>query len=122
MSTERLIEASHGNSETLWTSPSFRHSGEPNWIFEELPQATVVSVSRPDTGDISPILLSYTIELQYKQVSFSVFLFSVNRIHRRVFSILIIFFLHVKAMNGRTGCWLILWFKSLPNTSSLAIV
>ncbi|KAJ0079809.1 hypothetical protein Patl1_22330 [Pistacia atlantica] len=32
-----------------------------------LPKATIVSVSRPDTSDISPMLLSYTIELQYKQ-------------------------------------------------------
>ncbi|CAM8888686.1 unnamed protein product [Rhodiola kirilowii] len=37
------------------------------WMFEELPKATIVSVSKPDTGDISPILLSYTIEFQYKQ-------------------------------------------------------
>ncbi|XP_068342401.1 phospholipase D zeta 1-like isoform X1 [Pyrus communis] len=36
-------------------------------IFDELPVATIVSVSRPDTGDISPMLLSYTIEFQYKQ-------------------------------------------------------
>ncbi|KAL4273522.1 hypothetical protein GQ457_13G005710 [Hibiscus cannabinus] len=37
------------------------------WIFDELPTATIVSVSRPDAGDISPMLLSYTIEFQYKQ-------------------------------------------------------
>ncbi|KAI4372290.1 hypothetical protein MLD38_010537 [Melastoma candidum] len=36
-------------------------------IFEELPRAHIVSVSRPDTADISPMLLAYTIELQYKQ-------------------------------------------------------
>lgn len=36
-------------------------------IFEELPVVTIVSVSRPETGDISPMLLSYTIEFQYKQ-------------------------------------------------------
>lgn len=41
---------------------------EPNRIFDELPRATIVSVSRPDAGDISPMLLSYTIEFQYKQV------------------------------------------------------
>ncbi|KAL1223695.1 Phospholipase D zeta 1 [Cardamine amara subsp. amara] len=40
---------------------------ESNRIFEELPKATIVSVSRPDAGDISPVLLSYTIECQYKQ-------------------------------------------------------
>lgn len=37
-------------------------------IFDELPEATIVSVSRPDASDISPMLLSYTIEFQYKQV------------------------------------------------------
>ncbi|KAK1291392.1 Phospholipase D p1 [Acorus calamus] len=49
-------------------SHSFRQAAtEPDWIFEELPKASIVSVSRPDVSDISPILLSYTIELQYKQ-------------------------------------------------------
>ncbi|KAL2941082.1 Phospholipase D zeta 1 [Bienertia sinuspersici] len=38
-------------------------------IFEELPKATILSVSRPDVSDITPLLLSYTIELHYKQVS-----------------------------------------------------
>ncbi|KAF8394605.1 hypothetical protein HHK36_020819 [Tetracentron sinense] len=52
---------------TLSSSQSFRQSSELTWIFEELPMATIVSVSRPDAGDISPILLSYTIEFQYKQ-------------------------------------------------------
>lgn len=37
-------------------------------IFDELPEATIVSVSRPDAGDFSPMLLTYTIEFQYKQV------------------------------------------------------
>ncbi|KAJ8752473.1 hypothetical protein K2173_004761 [Erythroxylum novogranatense] len=65
---EPLIEATtHSDSLFLHQSYSFRHFPEPDWIFDELPQAYVVSVSRPDTGDISPILLSYTIELQYKQ-------------------------------------------------------
>ncbi|XP_047334526.1 phospholipase D zeta 1-like [Impatiens glandulifera] len=36
-------------------------------IFDELPTAKIVSVSRPDAADISPALLSYTIEFQYKQ-------------------------------------------------------
>ncbi|XP_017975443.1 PREDICTED: phospholipase D zeta 1 [Theobroma cacao] len=40
---------------------------ESTRIFDELPKATIVSVSRPDAGDISPMLLSYTIEFQYKQ-------------------------------------------------------
>ncbi|KAM0962660.1 hypothetical protein ACFX14_021781 [Malus domestica] len=42
-------------------------SFEPARIFDELPSATIVSVSRPDAGDISPVLLSYTVEFQYKQ-------------------------------------------------------
>ncbi|XP_031397086.1 phospholipase D zeta 1 isoform X1 [Punica granatum] len=42
-------------------------SGEPARMFDELPKATIVSVSRPDASDISPMLLSYTIECQYKQ-------------------------------------------------------
>ncbi|XP_054806150.1 phospholipase D zeta 1-like isoform X2 [Prosopis cineraria] len=47
---------------------SHRQGGpEPNRIFDEMPKATIVSVSRPDAGDISPMLLSYTIEFQYKQ-------------------------------------------------------
>ncbi|KAL8162836.1 hypothetical protein V2J09_014325 [Rumex salicifolius] len=40
---------------------------EPSRIFEELPRATIVDVSRPDAGDISPMLLSYVIEVQYKE-------------------------------------------------------
>ncbi|XP_061369328.1 phospholipase D zeta 1-like isoform X2 [Gastrolobium bilobum] len=48
--------------------PSFRQScAEVNRIFDELPKATIVSVSRPDAGDISPMQLSYTIQFQYKQ-------------------------------------------------------
>lgn len=43
---------------------------EATRIFDELPKASIVSVSRPDAGDISPMLLSYTMEFQYKQVSF----------------------------------------------------
>lgn len=52
---------------------SFRHSTEnmaastAERIFDELPTATIVAVSRPDVGDITPLLLSYTIEVQYKQ-------------------------------------------------------
>lgn len=42
-------------------------SGSEPIIFEELPKASIVSVSRPDASDISPLLLSYTIEFQYKQ-------------------------------------------------------
>ncbi|KAI3948268.1 hypothetical protein MKX01_014867, partial [Papaver californicum] len=42
-------------------------SSQQNWIFDELPKATVVSVSRPDAADISPFTLSYTVEFHYKQ-------------------------------------------------------
>ncbi|OIW17691.1 hypothetical protein TanjilG_29041 [Lupinus angustifolius] len=53
----------------IQTEPSLRQSGgpEPCRIFEELPEATIVSVSRPDAADISPLLLTYTIQLRYKQ-------------------------------------------------------
>lgn len=46
---------------------SFRQSPESTWIFDELPKATIISVSRPDASDITPMLLSYTIEFRYKQ-------------------------------------------------------
>lgn len=36
-------------------------------MFDELPRATIIQVSRPDASDISPMLLSYTIEFRYKQ-------------------------------------------------------
>ncbi|MBA0770961.1 hypothetical protein Gotri_019499 [Gossypium trilobum] len=75
MSSERLIaedvmrsdEPRYGSTATLAWSGSFVRCGENDSIFEELPKATIVSVSRPDTGDMSPMLLSYTIEVQYKQ-------------------------------------------------------
>ncbi|KAF5752177.1 Phospholipase D P1 ZETA 1 isoform 1 [Tripterygium wilfordii] len=43
------------------------YAPEASRIFDELPKASIVSVSRPDPSDISPMLLSYTIEVQYKQ-------------------------------------------------------
>lgn len=43
---------------------------ESTRMFDELPQATIISVSRPDAGDISPMLLTYTIEFRYKQARF----------------------------------------------------
>ncbi|KAK4477833.1 hypothetical protein RD792_017096 [Penstemon davidsonii] len=47
---------------------SFHHQNtESTRIFDELPKASIVQVSRPDPGDISPMLLAYTIEFQYKQ-------------------------------------------------------
>ncbi|XP_048236121.1 phospholipase D zeta 1 [Ricinus communis] len=51
----------------LEQSYSFRQFPELGWIFYELPKATILSVSKPETGDLSPMLFSYTIELQYKQ-------------------------------------------------------
>lgn len=46
-------------------------AAEHEQVFDELPKATIVAVSRPDSSDISPMLLSYTIELQYKQFKWS---------------------------------------------------
>lgn len=52
---------------SFFTSVGSGPEPEPARIFDELPKASIVSVSRPDAGDISPMLLSYTIEVQYKQ-------------------------------------------------------
>ncbi|KAJ4956562.1 hypothetical protein NE237_013345 [Protea cynaroides] len=54
-------------SSMMSRSHSLRQGAEQSRIFEELPKANIVSVSRPDAGDISPMLLSYTIEFRYKQ-------------------------------------------------------
>lgn len=54
MSTERLISKSSLQSHQIR-------------IFDELPKATILSVSRPDVSDIGPLLLSYTIQIEYKQ-------------------------------------------------------
>lgn len=48
-------------------SPTISFRPEPGRIFDELPTASIVHISRPDAADISPMLLSYTIEFQYKQ-------------------------------------------------------
>lgn len=37
-------------------------------MFDELPKATIIEVSRPDAGDFSPMQLTYTIQIQYKEV------------------------------------------------------
>uniref|UniRef100_A0A0E0FKU1 Phospholipase n=1 Tax=Oryza nivara TaxID=4536 RepID=A0A0E0FKU1_ORYNI len=47
---------------------SFLRLPESAGAFDELPRARIVGVSRPDAGDITPMLLSYTVEVQYKQV------------------------------------------------------
>ncbi|XP_012088961.3 phospholipase D zeta 1 isoform X2 [Jatropha curcas] len=66
--TEPLMEDTvRSDSAMLHQSYSLRQFPQLCWIFDELPKATIVSVSKPDTGDISLILLSYTIELQFKQ-------------------------------------------------------
>ncbi|XP_031373090.1 phospholipase D zeta 2-like [Punica granatum] len=72
MSTERLIPNRMAKSHSMHLphASSQRHcaaDAESNWIFDELPKATILSVSKPDPADFSPILLSYTIEVQYKQ-------------------------------------------------------
>ncbi|XP_010546749.1 PREDICTED: phospholipase D zeta 2 [Tarenaya hassleriana] len=72
MSTEKLLDRHGVKSDDVRRTKTdaaaetpLSHGGFQ--IFEELPKATIVSVSRPDTADISPLLLSYTLELQYKQ-------------------------------------------------------
>ncbi|KAJ0634797.1 putative phospholipase D [Helianthus annuus] len=48
---------------------SLQNPPEASRIFDELPKATIVQVSRHDPSDIiSPVLLTYTIDFQYKQV------------------------------------------------------
>lgn len=51
---------------TLSSVYSF-HQDSATRIFDELPKATIIQVSRSDAGDISPMLLTYTIQVQYKQ-------------------------------------------------------
>ncbi|KAI9080056.1 hypothetical protein K1719_037989 [Acacia pycnantha] len=65
----RYVQMQSEQSTAISSSASFRLGGgpEPTRIFDELPEAIIVSVSRPDAGDISPMLLSYTIEFRYKQ-------------------------------------------------------
>lgn len=60
---------SEPEASTLSSLYSF-HQDTATRIFDELPQATIIQVSRSDAGDISPMLLTYTIEVQYKQVLF----------------------------------------------------
>lgn len=68
MSSEKLLA---GEYEPVARSSSYMNwTSEQTGIFEQLPKATIVSVSKPDASDFSPLLLSYTIQLQYKQVSF----------------------------------------------------
>ncbi|GMH13136.1 hypothetical protein Nepgr_014977 [Nepenthes gracilis] len=72
MSTEQFLAGSERYYKTLPVaakSMSFRQCSETalSPIFMELPKATIVSVSRPDASDITPLLLSYTIEVQYRQ-------------------------------------------------------
>ncbi|KAK1417718.1 hypothetical protein QVD17_26852 [Tagetes erecta] len=57
MSTERLIPKGFRYSSAVCIEP----------IFDELPKATILSVSRPDVSDIGPLLLSYTIQIEHKQ-------------------------------------------------------
>lgn len=67
MSSDRLFSGGGASPYTPIQSSMSWYGSEPERIFEELPTATIVSVSRPDGGDISPLQLSYTIEIQYKQ-------------------------------------------------------
>ncbi|RAL54277.1 hypothetical protein DM860_001405 [Cuscuta australis] len=54
-------------SSSLLTPQQQQQRSEAAHIFDELPKATIVQVSRPDVADISPMLLTYTIEFKYKQ-------------------------------------------------------
>lgn len=73
-------------------------AAEHEQVFDELPKATIVAVSRPDSSDISPMLLSYTIELQYKQVRICCYLYIyqtckfVNRLCASVCLIMLLLF------------------------------
>ncbi|KAG2721387.1 hypothetical protein I3843_02G066000 [Carya illinoinensis] len=77
MASEQLMSGSGTRYVQMQSDPSpsltpsfhsFRQSSADfTRIFDDLPEATIVSVSRPDAGDISPVLLTYTIEFQYKQ-------------------------------------------------------
>ncbi|XLR51880.1 hypothetical protein HN51_002614 [Arachis hypogaea] len=49
------------------STSSFWPPPEPSRIFDELPEATIISVSRPEAADITPALLSYTILFRYRQ-------------------------------------------------------
>lgn len=66
----RYVQMQSEPSSSIITSLfSFRQTPpESTRMFDELPKATIIEVSRPDAGDISPMLLSYTIEFRYKQV------------------------------------------------------
>ncbi|GKV31430.1 hypothetical protein SLEP1_g40117 [Rubroshorea leprosula] len=57
------------SSTTMASFFSFAYAPAPEGtsIFDELPKATIVSVSRPDAGDVSPLLLTYTFLFRYKQ-------------------------------------------------------
>ncbi|GAB4843659.1 Phospholipase D zeta 1 [Ancistrocladus abbreviatus] len=78
MASERLIGGDSVRYLPMDSEPSSTHmmssffsfnqsAADSTRIFEELPKAIIVNVSRPDASDISPMLLSYTIELQYKE-------------------------------------------------------
>nr|GMD68616.1 phospholipase D zeta 1 isoform X1 [Ipomoea batatas] len=54
-------------SSLLTSHHQLQQCSEAARIFDELPKATIVQVSRPDVADISPMLLTYTIEFTYKQ-------------------------------------------------------
>lgn len=86
MSKEKLIYSTALHSETMsLPSHSVSKREVESWVFDELPHATVVSVSRPDTSDISAILFSYTIEFHYKQAR--CFLFIWFLIYRILFQV-----------------------------------
>ncbi|KAL5202657.1 hypothetical protein ABZP36_013609 [Zizania latifolia] len=64
---EGEVEGPARRPEVLVASASFQLP-ETARVFEELPRVSIFAVSRPDDGDITPMLLSYTIEVHYKQI------------------------------------------------------
>ncbi|KAI3992768.1 hypothetical protein MKX01_021729 [Papaver californicum] len=67
---QRLSEPLVSSSDRSSSHQSFHERSneeEEEKIFEELPTSTIVSVTRSDSSDFNPLLLSYTIQLQYKQ-------------------------------------------------------
>ncbi|CAH9073877.1 unnamed protein product [Cuscuta epithymum] len=69
MLREKLVGENCVSSSALSSSHSLLSNAEPDRIFDELPEANIVSVSRAEPGDIgfTPLLLTYTIQLRYKQ-------------------------------------------------------
>ena len=98
MSLERLIVSNMLQSEGVVSrSHSTKQCCEPVWIFEELPKATIVSVSRPDTGILAPcfflIPLSFITNRHAPTLSLALYLSWFCLLRKLV-----------------SGCYVVLWF------------